>query len=124
MLMYMHELPVKPEEGILDLFQLVPLKPGHLGVMPIPVVVAIASLSILIACSRHVTGWVPNLPKVTLQATGKRNRLKYNHLLLKAHGHAGLRVHHLDTCCVHAAVVQTALLAASQLQVWRCKATL
>ena len=48
-------LPVKSEKGILDLVQLVPLKPGHLGVMAIPVVVAAASLCILIACSskRH-----------------------------------------------------------------------
>ena len=63
MLMCMHQLPVKPEEGVLDLFQLVPLEPGHLGVMTIPVVVAIAGLSILIACSRQVTGWVPTCPK-------------------------------------------------------------
>lgn len=47
-----HQLPVEPEEGIPDLFQLVPFKPGHLGVMPIPVVVAVACLSILIACTR------------------------------------------------------------------------
>ena len=47
----MHELPVESEEGVPDLFQLVPLKPGHLGVMPIPIVVATAGLSILIACT-------------------------------------------------------------------------
>ena len=60
----MHELPVESEEGVPDLFQLVPLKPGHLGVMPIPVVVAIAGLSILIACTRQVTGCMPNLNKM------------------------------------------------------------
>lgn len=50
-LVCMHELPVESEEGVPDLFQLVPLKPGHLGVMPIPIVVATAGLSILIACT-------------------------------------------------------------------------
>ena len=57
----MHQLPVKSEEGVPDLFQLVPLKPGHLGVMSIPVVIAIAGLGILIACARQTTSWVPDL---------------------------------------------------------------
>ena len=70
----MHQLPVKPEEGVPDLFQLVPLKPGHLGVMPIPVVVAIAGLTILIACTRQVTAWLPNPNRAELQATGKSTR--------------------------------------------------
>lgn len=50
-----NSLPVKPEEGVSNPLQLVPLKPGHLGIMPIPVVVAVASLSILITCTQTST---------------------------------------------------------------------
>ena len=55
----MQQLPVKPEEGVPDPLQLVPLKPGHLGVMPIPIVVAIACLSVFIACTHTSTAMSP-----------------------------------------------------------------
>ena len=54
-------LPVESEEGILDLFKLVPLKPGHLGIMTVPVVVAIACLCVLITCTKKMVQGVADL---------------------------------------------------------------
>ena len=51
-----HSLPVESEEGVLDIVKLIPLEPGHLGIVTIPVVVAIACLCILITCKAMVQG--------------------------------------------------------------------